>query len=297
MTTPGIRADATEAEEGRGRPVPDWRTDPDFRWPERVPWSVLGPDFIHAWGFELPRNKREHLEVVGPSGSGKTHLVETILQDHYREADRRRSERGGKHIETGGVFIATKTDDDIFSELGWPMAHNVGEVRDTNLIFWPRTSRTGLDRDAHVARHVDDLLSRLFTPNANTVVAFDEIGYAESLSGNIRKMIQQFWREGRALGIQVIGMKQRPQGALRDMHSETFWTVSFHPGEDGDLERFAELFGPKRDWMPVLRSLNLGRHEFLMRHSRSKESYISWVDTPLQPQKIKRKGLHGLVSR
>ena len=140
MTTPGVRPGGAEAEEGRGGPVADWRTDPDFRWPERVPWSVLGPDFIQAWGFELPRGKREHLEVTGPSGSGKTRLVQTILQGHYAEAERRRAQRQAKHIETGGVFVASKTDDELFAELGWPMAHNVGEVRDTNLIFWPRTS-------------------------------------------------------------------------------------------------------------------------------------------------------------
>src|SRR5579872_574854 len=182
-----VQPEDVEPEEARATTPADWRTDPNFTMPPRVPWSVLGPDFIAAWGFDLPRNKREHLEVVGPSGSGKTHLVETILQDHYREASRRRDEREGKNVETGAVFIATKTDDDIFRELGWPMAHRVGDIQDTNIIFWPKTGKKGLERDEFMAGHIDSLLSALFSPGANTVVAFDEVGYAETLSANIRK--------------------------------------------------------------------------------------------------------------
>jgi hypothetical protein len=278
-------------------PAGDWRHDTSFKWPELVPWSQLGPDFIQMWGFELPRNKREHLEVVGPSGSGKTRLVETILQDHYREAVRRQQASGAKHVETGAIFVATKTDDDIFRELGWPVVKSVDEMRgDTHVIFWPQTGKTGTARREYHDLRVGHLLDKLWQPRANTLLAFDEIGYVEGLSGNTRATVQQYWREGRALGIQVIGMKQRPQGALRDMHSETFWTVSFKPSDDADQERFAMLFGHKRDWMPVLDSLDLDRHEFLIRHSRSQDAYISWVDTPLTPQKIKRRGLAGRIS-
>jgi hypothetical protein len=272
-----------------------WQNDPSFTWPERLPWSELGPDFIGAWGFDLPRNKREHLEVVGPSGSGKTHLVETILQDHYKMAVARMDAAQAKQVETGAIFIATKTDDDIFRELGWPVAHDAGEIRDTNLIFWPRTKKTGLDRRAYHDAKVNTLLAKLWQPHANTLVAFDEVGYVESLGADTRATVQQYWREGRALGIQVIGMKQRPQGALRDMHSETYWTVAFKPNDRADLERFAELFGHRRDWMPVFDTLDPDAHEFIIRHSRSDDAYISWVDTPLQPQKIRRpRGLYGV---
>jgi len=271
--------------------------DPNFRWPERCPWSELGPDFIEAWGFRPPRLKREHLEVLGPSGSGKTYWVETILQEHYREAERRRVADDRKHIETGAVFLATKKDDDVFSELGWPMVHAAGEIRDTNVIIWPRTKLTGLEKRAFHAQRVKTFLDHMWQEKANTIVAFDEVGYAETLSGDIRVQIQEYWREGRSLGIQVIGMKQRPQGALRDMHSETFWTAAFKPNDRSDLERFSELFGHKRDWMPVFDSMDSDRHEFILRHSKSQEAYISWVDTPLRPQKIRRGGLMHILSR
>jgi hypothetical protein len=49
--------------------------------------------------------------------------------------------------------------------------------------------------------------------------------------------------------------------------------------------------------MPVFDDLDQDKHEFIIRHSRSRESYISWVDVPLVPQKIKRKGLRAMVSR
>lgn len=283
-----VRPEDIEPEDNQ--PAGDYRHDAAFRWPERAPWSELGPDFIYAWGFKQPPDKREHLEVVGPSGSGKTRLVLTILQDHYAEAERRRAEADRKHIETGGIMVVTKQSDDIFREMGWPVVHSADDIRDTNVIFWPRTSKTGSARREYQEARIRPLLENLWQPDANTVLAFDEVGWVESLSGETRALIQMYWREARSMHIQMIGMKQRPQGALRDMHSETFWTVSFKPGDDSDQERFAQLFGHRRDWQPVLDSLDLDRHEFVMKHSRTGEAYISWVDVPLRPQKIRRRG-------
>jgi hypothetical protein len=144
------------------------------------------------------------------------------------------------------------------------------------------------------------LLNHLWNPpngqRPNTIIAFDEVGYIESLSGEMRALIQQYWREARSLGITVVAMKQRPQGALRDMHSETYWTSAFAPKDRSDAERFAELFGHRRDWLPVFDGLDADNHEFILRHSRSREAYISWVDVPLTPQKVKRSGLRGVIS-
>jgi|SRR5215470_4285000 len=261
-----------------------WLSDPNFRQPERVPWSELSEDFMSAWA-DKPWDKREHWEIIGPSGSGKTYLVETALQERYRRN------------KTGAIFIATKEDDDVFREMGWPIVASVDDIRDTNLIFWPRTRRKGRERKEFHEARIRTLLDRLWQPKANTIVAFDEVGYVESLSGDLRDLVQMYWREARSVHIQMIAMKQRPQGALRDMHSETYWTAAFAPNDRSDLERFAELFGHRRDWMPVFDSLNVDSHEFVIRHSKSREAYISWVDVPLTPQKIKRKGLVSLVSR
>lgn len=282
-----VQPEDVEPEDSRAasRPAgPAHLADPNFRWPERVPWSELCDDFMAAWA-DKPWNKREHLEIIGPSGSGKTYFMETVLQERYRRN------------KTGAIMICTKADDDIFREMGWPIAHSLDEVRDTNLLFWPRTKLKGTARKRFHAQRIQALLDNLWQPNANTIVAFDEIGYVESLDAELRATVQMYWREARSVHIQIVAMKQRPQGALRDMHSETYWTAAFAPNDRNDLERFAELFGARRDWMPVFDSLDPEVHEFVIRHSKSREAYISWVDTPLVPQKIQRKGLRAMVSR
>jgi len=259
------------------RPASDYRHDPNFTWPERVPWSELGPQFTMAWGRADPANPQpEGLEIIGQTGSGKTYLEETMLQDRYRLR------------QSGAIMVATKTDDEVFRTMGWPIVSSVDEIPgNPNVIFWPQTRAMGNDRKAFHERKLSDLLHRLWRPQANTIVAFDEIGYIENLSGDMRALVQQYWRESRSVGITVVAMKQRPQGAQRDMHSETYWTVAFKPKDRGDLERWAELFGARRDWMPVFDDLDANRHEFIIRHSRTGEAYISWVDTPLRPQQVK----------
>lgn len=275
-----------EPEENRGSKTgaSAWLSDPSFKEPERIPWSELSEDFMGAWA-DKPWNKREHLEIVGPTGSGKTYLMETLLQERYRRN------------KTGAIMVCTKEDDEIFREMGWPIAHSLDEIRDTNVIFWPRTKRKGTARKEYHEARIRALLDQLWQPQADTLLAFDEVGYVESLSGELRALVQMYWREARSVHIQLVAMKQRPQGALRDMHSETYWTAAFAPNDRSDLERFAELFGHRRDWMPVFDHLDAENHEFIIRHSRSREAYISWVDTPLEPQHIQRKGLRSLVSR
>jgi len=280
-----VQPEDVEPEGARARSTPaHWAADPNFTQPERVPWSELSEDFMQAWA-DKPWNRREHLEIVGPSGSGKTYFMETLLQERYARA------------KTGAIMVCTKVDDEVFRDMGWPIAHSLDEIRDSNMLFWPRTSLKGTARQAFHEARIRSLLDNLWQPEANTILAFDEIGYVESLSGELRALVQMYWREARSVHIQLVAMKQRPQGALRDMHSETYWTAAFAPNDRSDLERFAELFGHRRDWMPVFDSLDSERHEFIIRHAKSKDAYISWVDVPLTPQKIPKKGLRALVSR
>jgi nucleoside-triphosphatase THEP1 len=275
-----------EPEEQRGRTA-DWRTDPNFTWPERLPWSELSPYFIDAWGRANPSNPQpEHEEIVGQNGSGKTRLLMHQLQERYA---RRRS---------AAVFICTKADDDIFGQMGWPIIDHPKDIDENpNAIFWARTGLTGNKRREFHERKVSDLLDALWVPKSNRIVAFDEIGYVESLSSDLKAKVQMYWREGRSLGITVVGMKQRPQGALRDMHSEAYWTAAFKPKDRADLERWAELFGARRDWMPVFDSLDRTRYEFLIANPVHEEAYISWVDMPLEPQKVEKQGPSWLRGR
>jgi nucleoside-triphosphatase THEP1 len=268
-----------EPPERRGAAASDWRRDPYFTQPERRPWSELGEDVIRAWGVdERGRPEPEHFEVLGQTGSGKTYLMCTLLQERAR---RRKS---------AAVIICTKPADKTILRLGWPITDSWDEVRqEPNVVFWPRTSRMGRARIEYHDAKITDLLHRLWKPDANTIVAFDEIGYVESMSGEARALVQQYWREGRSQGITILAMKQRPQGVLRDMHSETPWKAAFQPEDRADLERFAELFGSRQDWMPVIQGLNADKREFLIRHSKMREAYISWVDTELKPVKAPKR--------
>lgn len=234
---------------------------------------MLGPEFAAVWGRADPRNPEpEHVEIIGMNGSGKTYLLLKILQDRMVVRN--------SHI----VLVVTKRADKIFAKLGWPIVRTVRDVmRYRVCIFWPQTNLLGQQRKAYHEAQMRELLTKLWQPEANRVVAFDEIAYVESLSPAVRELVQMWWREGRSNGLTVVAMKQRPQGVQRDMSSETWWTFAFVPKDHNDAERFAELFGSKRDWLPVFDSMNPDNHEFLVRHTRSRAAYVSWVDKPLRP--------------
>jgi nucleoside-triphosphatase THEP1 len=275
----GTQQDGTPLPAAPG-PETDWRRDPGFSWPERVPWSELGPTFIQAWGRADPANPDpEHMEIVGQNGCGKSYLMCTCLQERMVMR------------QTAAVIVCTKRADSVFLKLGWPVIESPRELKDNpNAIYWPRTGRTGTARRAFHDAKVNELLDAMWTKDSNRIVAFDEIGYVESLSAEAKANVQMYWREGRSLGITVVGMKQRPQGALRDMHSETYWTAAFKPKDRADLERWAELFGARRDWMPVFDSLDRSKREFIIANPLHDDAYISWVDTPLRPVKPPSKG-------
>lgn len=254
--------------------APDgWRHSVNFEWPEEVPWSELGPEFAQIWGRPKGKFQPEHVEISGQSGSGKTYFLAKILQD-------RALERGSSEI-----LVATKNNDDTVPMLGWPIVDTWAELRRYRwAVYWPRTSALGEKREEFHEKKLYDLLSRLWVPNANVVLAFDEIGYVEDLSPRLKKLIRMYWREARSgSGISVVAMKQRPIGVVRDQHSESRWKVVFCPADRGDMQRFAELLGAPRDWAPVLDSLDQERHEFVIRNSVTRQAYISWIDTELLP--------------
>jgi nucleoside-triphosphatase THEP1 len=240
---------------------------------ERIPWSVLGPEFASVWGRADPKDPEpEHAEIIGMNGSGKTYLLMKILQDRMLVRN--------SHI----VLVVTKRADKVFGKLGWPIVRDLRDIRKyRQCIYWPQTNLIGSQRKAFHEARIREFLTRMWTPESNRVIAFDEIAYIESLSPAVKELVAMYWREGRSNGLTVVAMKQRPQGVQRDMSSETWWTFAFVPKDHADAERFAELFGSKKDWLPVFDSMNPDNHEFLVRHTRSRAAYISWVDEPLRP--------------
>jgi hypothetical protein len=240
---------------------------------ERIPWSELAPEFAQIWGRADPGDPQpEHMEILGMNGSGKTLFAAKVCQE--RMIVRR----------TPVVFVQTKPDDKTIKRLGWPVITdgNLQRVRRERwCIFWPQTNKTGKARKEYQRDKIQALLDFLWHKDSNIIVVFDDFGYIQTLSDDLRLTTEMYLREGRSSGITCVLIKQRPQRAVREMHSETYWTVAFVPKDEADKERFAELFGKRQDWMQVFDQMDPDNREFLIKHARSRAVYISWVDTPL----------------
>lgn len=244
---------------------------------ERVPWSVLGPEFIASWGRPRGKTEPEHLEILGPTGAGKSFLLVQVLAERVR---RRKS---------AVVYIATKAADKTIRSLGWPIVSTWREAqKHDQVVFWPRTSAIGAKRKAYQAARIQNLLDEMWREDANTIVVFDEIAYIELLSRDLKDTVLMYLREGRSHGITCVMGKQRCQGVQRDMHSESDWKIAFKMNDHEDNERLAELFGSKKQFLPVIESLDRDKREFLVQHKLTGTQYISWVDRPINPATVAR---------
>lgn len=237
---------------------------------ERVPWSVLGPDFIANWGRPRGKQQPEHLEILGPTGSGKGFVLTQIMAERVR---RRKS-----HM----IYLMNKPADDNAGELGWPVIQSWDEYRgQPQVVFWPGTNMVGKARDDYQAEKFYEVLTNLWKPGANVVVIFDEFHTLENLSRDLKSILSMYLREGRSQGITCIMGKQRPQGTQRNMHSESDWKIAFKMNDYEDNERTAQLFGKKNLWTPIMESLDREKHEFLIQHKLTGNTFISWVDKPV----------------
>lgn len=238
---------------------------------EKVPWSNLAANFAANWGRADPGDPQpEDMEILGMKGSGKTYFLMKILQERMLVRNTRE------------ILFVTKQSDKVFTKLGWPIVREFKDLKKhRQCVYWPLTTKLGEERDAFLEQRIYELLSSLWKKDAHIVLAFDEIAFAEELSTRVKRLIRMYWREARSMEITLVAMKQRPQGVQRDMHSETPWKVAFAPADRNDLERFAELFGDKKIWMPVFDQMDSNNHEFLIRHTKTGEAYISWIDEPL----------------
>lgn len=230
----------------------------------RVPWEQLGPSFIRAWGQPRGKTMPEHLEVLGQTGSGKSFFERTILLERVRA---RKS-----HV----VIIATKQADETLSSMGWPVIEKwPPSYNQQQVIVW---AKGGLSRasQAQQKARVLDVLNRLWTPDSNRIVVFDEIAYLAT-DLNLKTELTTYYREARALGITIVASTQRPQGVPRWMHSESGWSIFFAPKDEADAERMAEVAGNRRGYMPILMGLDRSKYEFLMVRNLTGEMAISHI--------------------
>lgn len=239
---------------------------------ERVPWQFLGPEFIRSWGRPGGRKDPEHLTVYGKSGGGKTYFVMHVLQLRAQPPPHGR----GSHV----VAVATKRADATLTATGWPIITkwppNYG---DNQVIFWARAK--GITRAHKIPQRakVAGLMDELWQPGSNRIIYWDELTYLEQDLG-LKTELATFYREGRANGITNVAVMQRPSGVTRLAHSEAGWTVAFPPKDVDDRDRVAEVLGDRARFRLVLNDLDRTRHEFLMRHDRTGEAYISHLPNP-----------------
>ncbi len=245
---------------------------------ERKPWSVIGPDFYRTWSKdEKGRYQPEHLEVLGQSGSGKSFWLTQVLVHMARLR------------KSTIIYIATKQADKTIAQLGWHVTDSIREVdQHEQVVFWPRTSKTGRARKAYQAAKVEELLDHLWQPEANVIVVFDEIATIAALSPEVRALVEMYLREGRSHGIVCVMGKQRGQRILPDMHSESSWLVVFYLKTLIDREYAAGLLGGKSEWLPVLESLSKEDHDFIIQHSAGDEQYISRIDKPVNVRAVSK---------
>ena len=249
--------------------------------PERVEWAELGPEFFTAWGYPRGEFTPEHMEILGQTGRGKSFFEKTILMERARLR--------GSRI----VVVDTKPADKTLTSTGWPIVEHWPPAqgwrkkrRDFHqVIFWAKTK--GLGRDARVrqSQKIEDLLEKLWVPDSNIIVVFDEIAYVEKELG-LRPHVERYFREGRSIGITVVATTQRPQGVTRYMHSESAWSVFFAPKDEEDAERMAQVAGNKLYYRRVLSELKGSEFEFLLVHNLSGEAYISSLPKRRIPMRI-----------
>jgi len=214
----------------------------------------------------------EHLEILGQTGSGKSFFEKTVLMDRVRVRQ--------SHV----VLLATKPADATLTSMGWPVIDKWPPPYGKNqVIFWAKASGLSKASQVEQRKKIVDVLDRLWTPDSNRIVVFDEIAYLATDLG-LKTELTTYYRESRALGITIVASTQRPQGVPRWMHSESGWSVFFAPKDASDAERMAEVAGNKRDYMPILQSLDRTRFEFLMVRNLTGEKYISHV-TKRKPKK------------
>jgi len=221
--------------------------------------------------------------VYGKSGGGKTYFVGYVLKRRALAPPHGR----GSHV----VIVATKKTDRTLSALGWPIVSTWPPGYGENqVIYWARAKGISAEHRIPQRAKVKKLMDALWVPESNIVVYWDELAYLEGML-KLKPEIETYYREGRALGITNVASMQRPTGVSRLAHSEAGWTVAFPPKDVDDRDRVAEVLGDRRRFAAALDQLDRRKHEFIIRHDLTGETYISHLPNP--NQRTARKGVTG----
>jgi hypothetical protein len=236
---------------------------------QRVDWDELGPEFIRAWGRPGGKFDPEHLTVYGKSGGGKSYFVGYVLN--------LRADTRGSHV----CAVATKKADKTLTNLGWTITDSwpLFSYNENRAIFWAKAKGISAEHLVPQRAKVKGLMDKLWVAKSNIIVYWDELTYLEQ-DLRLKRELATFYREGRTNGITNVASMQRPSGVTRLAHSEAGWTVAFPPKDSDDRDRVAEVLGDRQRFRVALDGLDRRKHEFLMRHDRTGETYISHLPPP-----------------
>lgn len=238
-----------------------------------MPWEELGPDFLEAWGRPGGNFQPEHVGIYGPTGCGKSFFERYILEA--------RAKLRGSHV----VILLTKPADKTIMSMHWPIVTTwpPSQWKRENAQVIYHAGSNGLTRSARArqSEKVEELLDALWHPDANVVLAIDEVAYVEQELG-LKTHVTTYYREARTLGITMVASTQRPAGVSRAVHSESAWAVAFAPKDEDDAERLAQILGDKKHFRDVLMDLDREKREFVLVHNLTREAYISHIPAPAQ---------------
>lgn len=227
---------------------------------ERVPWSVLGPEFHQH--FE----QGQHIAIIGPTGEGKTTFAVTLM-DEFVAA-------GGS-----GVILANKPKDPTLTKLlstgwrrikTWPPDYEQRVGR--RVVVWPDYGRASTaKRNRPIFEHaLDGILSE-----GRWFVYIDETTYFIEQLG-MRAVVDEYWNAARSSEVTMMAGAQRASWINRTMVTQESWLVAFKPRNLEDRDDIAKVAGDRavREELTQLR-----RHEFMLIETATQARYISKIGT------------------
>jgi energy-coupling factor transporter ATP-binding protein EcfA2 len=221
---------------------------------DNLDWDTFMED-----GF--PWEQGEHVTIVAPTGWGKTTLGLGILP--HREYS---------------IVLATKPRDSTLSPLlkeGYKIVEKLPlppiELY-PRIIFWPR-----IEKAAHMAQQKDEfrkLLMNVYEVGGWSVYV-DELDYICNYL-KLSPLVELLWRQGRSLGISVIGGTQRPAFIPLLAYDQATHLFIGRDNDDVNISRYASIAGGGKPYKAAVKNAisALREHEFLYVSAR-REGFVT----------------------
>lgn len=220
-----------------------------------VPWD----EFL---AMECDWEQGEHVTICAPTGWGKTTLGLALLPK--REYP---------------LVLGTKPEDETLEALkaeGYRVVEKLPlpppEIY-PRVIFWP-----SIDNVKHVPAQkaaMRDALMDVYHRGGYTVF-IDELDYICNFLG-LKPLVELLWRQGRSLGVSVVGGTQRPAFIPLLAYDQATHLFIGRDNDDVNVKRYSRIAGGgkrgKRDVEEAIASLP--RHHFLYLNARGEGERIT----------------------